>query len=122
MKKVTKLKTKPNLPESRLRENFESIDLIRADALNDLEILTEDFRHMALVAESVQRNCRALLAQNQLLKDALLRIVDGCECWRGNRCDRCQEILNILSGKNPEPKPDAARQYKAILTQLRRLG
>ncbi|MEG4849289.1 hypothetical protein QUB10_00095 [Microcoleus sp. B5-D4] len=119
MKKLTKLKTKPNLQESRLRENLELLDQIRTDAVNDIESLTEDFQHMTLVAESVQRNYRALLAENQLLKGALLSIIDECGCWEGNRCDRCWKILRTLASANPEEKPDAARKYQAILSQLR---
>ncbi|MGL5060849.1 MAG: hypothetical protein ACRC62_12805 [Microcoleus sp.] len=122
MKKVTKIKPKQNLPESQLKENLESISLIRSDSLNDLDVLTSDFKHMSLVVESVQRNYRALLAQNQLLKDTLLGVVENCECWQGNRCDRCLDILNILGGKNIELKPDATKKYKTLLTQLRKMG
>ena len=121
MKKLTNLKTKPNLQESRLKENLELLDQIRADAANDIESLTEDFLHMTLVAESVQRNYRALLAENQLLKGTLLSIIDECGCWQGNRCHRCWKLLKILAGTNPEEKPDAARKYRAILSQLRNL-
>ncbi|MEG4249927.1 MULTISPECIES: hypothetical protein [unclassified Microcoleus] len=121
MKKLTKLKTKPNLQESRLKENLELLDQIRTNAVNDIESLTEDFQHMTLVAESVQRNYRALLAENQLLKGALLSIIDECGCWEGNRCDRCWKLLNTLASANPEEKPDAARKYQAILSQLRNL-
>lgn len=121
MKKLTNLKTQPNLQESRLRENLELLDQILADAVNDIESLTEDFLHMTLVAESVQRNYRALLAENQLLKGTLLSIIDECGCWQGNRCDRCWKLLKILASAHPEEKPDAARKYRAILSQLRNL-
>ena len=121
MKKLTNLKTQPNLQESRLKENLELLDQIRADAVNDIESLTEDFQHMTLVAESVQRNYRALLAENQLLKGTLLSIIDECGCWPGNRCDRCCKILKIIASGNPEEKPNAARKYRAILSQLRNL-
>ncbi|MEG3988497.1 hypothetical protein QUA20_01520 [Microcoleus sp. Pol7_A1] len=119
MKKLTNLKTKPNLQESRLKENLELLDQIRTDAVNDIESLTEDFQHMTLVAESVQRNYRALLAENQLLKGTLLSIIDECDCREGNRCDRCWKILKTLASANPEEKSDAARKYQAILSQLR---
>ncbi|PSB36133.1 hypothetical protein C7B69_04925 [filamentous cyanobacterium Phorm 46] len=122
MKKLTKLRTKLNLQENRLRENFEMLDQIRADAVNDIESLTEDFQHLTLVAESIRRNYRALLAQNQLLKDTLLSIVDECDCWPQNRCDSCQQILKIIACDNSEQKPDAARKYRTILSQLRNLG
>ena len=122
MKKLTKIKTKPNREESRLRENFELLDQIRADTVNDIESLTEDFQHMTLVAESIRRNYRALLAENHLLKGTLLTIVEDCDCWQGNRCERCLKIIKILASDNSEQKPDAARKYRAILSQLRNLG
>lgn len=122
MKKLTKLKTKLNLQENRLRENFEMLDQIREDAINDIESLTEDFQHMTLVAESIRRNYRALLAQNQLLKDTLLSVVDECDCWPQNQCDRCQQILKIIASDSCKQKPDAAKKYGAILSQLRNLG
>ncbi|MEG4208979.1 hypothetical protein [Microcoleus sp. S13_B4] len=121
MKKLTKLKTQPNLQGSRLKENLELLDQIRTDAVNDIESLTEDFQHMTLVAESVQRNYRALLAENQLLKGALLSIIDECDCWDGNRCDRCSKLLKTLANDNPEEKPDATKKYRSILSQLRNL-
>ena len=122
MKKLTKLRTKLNLQENRLRENFEMLDQIRADAINDIESLTEDFQHMTLVAESIRRNYRALLAQNQLLKDTLLSVVDECDCWPQNQCDRCQQILKIIASDSCPQKPDAAKKYRGILSQLRNLG
>ncbi|MEG4535100.1 hypothetical protein [Microcoleus sp. D2_18a_D3] len=121
MKKLTNLKTKSNLQESRLKENLELLDHIRTDAVNDIESLTEDFQHMTLVAESIQRNYRALLAENHLLKGTILSIIDECGCLEGNRCDRCWKILKILGIANPEEKPDAARKYRSLLSQLRNL-
>ncbi len=108
--------------ESRLRDNLDLIDQIRSDSVKDLESLTETFQHMTLVAESIQKNYQALLAQNQLLKSTLLNIIDECECGQERRCDRCQRILQILAGKNPELKLDPALKYKAILSQIRKLG
>lgn len=120
MKKVAL--TKLNVRESRLRGDLDLTEQIRADATNDLESLTEDFKHMTLVVASVQRNYQALLAQNQQLKDTLLSLVDECYCWQGNRCDRCQQILEVLAGKEAEEKTDKVGEYKAILQQLRKLG
>lgn len=80
MQKVTKRKKPSNLLENPLRENLDLLDQIRADAVNDIESLTENFQHMTLVAESVQQNYQALLAQNHLLKSTLLSIIDECEC------------------------------------------
>lgn len=120
MKKVTL--TKLNVRESRLRGDLDLTEQIRTDTVNDLESLTEDFKHISLVVASVQRNYQALLGQNQLLKDTLLSLVDECYCWQGNRCDRCQQILKVLAGEKPEEKADPVQEYKAILQQLRKLG
>ncbi len=122
MQKLTNRKKPSNLIESRLKENLDLLCQIRADAVNDIESLTENFQHMTLVAESVQQNYQALLAQNQLLKSTLLSIIDECECRQGNRCDRCHRILQTLAGKNSEQKLDPVLKYKAILTQIRKLG
>jgi hypothetical protein len=122
MQKVRNLKKQQKVSESRLRDNLEVIDRIRTDTVDDIESLTETFQHMTLVTESVQKNYKALLAQNQLLKDTLLSIIDECNCKPDRRCDRCQRILQVLAGNNPEPKINAARKYQAILTQIRNLG
>jgi hypothetical protein len=122
MQKLTNRKNPPNLLESRLRENLDLLDQIRADAVNDIESLTETFQHMTLVAESLQHNYQALLAQNKLLQSTLLSIIDECKCGEENRCDRCQRILQTLVGKNPEQKLDPVLKYKSILTQIRKLG
>ncbi|OCR01468.1 hypothetical protein BCD67_18390 [Oscillatoriales cyanobacterium USR001] len=121
MNQVAKL-IKPNLGESSLRRDLDLKKQIRADATNDLESLTEDFQHMTLVVESIHRNYQALLSENQLLKDTLFSLVDDCDCWEGNRCDRCQQILNALAGKQAQKKANPAREYKEILKQLRKLG
>jgi hypothetical protein len=122
MQKVRNLKKQQKVSESRLRDNLEAIDRIRTDTVDDIESLTETFQHMTLVTESVQKNYKALLTQNQLLKDTLLSIIDECDCGLGNRCDRCQRILQSLAGKNPEPKINAAQKYQSILTQIRNSG
>lgn len=122
MQKLTNRKKPSNLLESPLRENLYLLDQIRVDAVNDIESLTDTFQHMTLVAESVQQNYQALLAQNQLLKSTLLSIINECECRQENRCNRCQRILQTLAGKNPEQKLDPVLKYKAILTQIRKLG
>lgn len=122
MQKLTNRQNPSNVLESRLKDKLELIDQIRADAVNDIESLTETFQHMTLVAESVQQNYQALLAQNQLLKSTLLSIIDECECGQEHQCDRCQRILLILAGNNPEQKLNPVLKYKTILTQIRKLG
>ena len=122
MQKLTNRQNPSNVLESRLKDKLELIDQIRADAVNDIESLTETFQHMTLVTESVQQNYQALLAQNQLLKSTLLSIIDECECGQENRCDRCQRILQILADNNPEQKLNPVLKYKTILTQIRKLG
>ena len=121
MKKIANL-TKSDVRETSLRRNLDLTKEIRDDATNDLESLTEDFKHMTLVVESVQRNYKALLAQNQQLKDTLLDLVEECYCWQGNRCERCERILKVLAGDKAEEKIDPVGEYKAILKQLRKLG
>jgi len=96
------------------------LDQIRVDAVN-IESLTQDFQHITLVAESIQRNYQAFLAENHLLKVTILSIVEECECWQGNRCDRCQKNLKSLASKNPDFPPNAAIKYRIILSQLRNL-
>jgi len=122
MQKLTNRQNPSNVLESRLKYKLELIDQIRADAVNDIESLTETFQHMTLVTESVQQNYQALLAQNHLLKSTLLSIIDECECGQENRCDRCHRILQILAGNNPEQKLNPVLKYKTILTQIRKLG
>ena len=122
MQKLTNRQNPSNVLESRLKDKLELIDQIRADAVNDIESLTETFQHMTLVTESVQQNYQALLAQNQSLKSTLLSIIDECECGQENRCNRCQRILQILAGNNPEQKLNPVLKYKTILTQIRKLG
>lgn len=121
MKKIANL-TKSDVRETSLRSNLDLTKEIRADATNDLESLTEDFKHMTLVVESVQRNYKALLAQNQQLKETLLALVEECYCWQGNRCERCERILKVLAGDKAEEKIDPVGEYKEILKQLRKLG
>ncbi|MGE5657291.1 MAG: hypothetical protein ACM37W_11845 [Actinomycetota bacterium] len=121
MKKVAKL-TQKDRREIDLKERIDLTEQIRTDAVNDLESLTADFQHMTLVIESIQRNYQALLSENRLLKDTLLKLVEDCYCWQGNRCDRCRNILQVLAGEKPPAKPDALQEYKAILKQLRKLG
>ena len=122
MQKLTNRQNSSKLLESSLRDNLDLIDQIRFDTVNDIESLSETFQHMTLVVESVQQNYQALLSQNQLLKSTLLSIIDECKCGQENRCDRCQRILQTLAGKNPEQKLNPALKYKAILSQIRKLG
>ena len=122
MNKLTKIKPKPNLQESHLREDCELLDQIRADTVNDIESLTEDFQHMSVVAESIRRNYQALLSENQLLKDTLVSIVDDCECWQTNRCNRCKKILKSLESNHPKFPPNPTKKYRTILSELRNLG
>lgn len=82
--------------EKRLRNNLDTIEDIRIDALNDLIALQDDFHHWQTVLNSFQANYQALLAQNQRLKSMLLSTVDECYCWQGNRCDRCHKIIQLL--------------------------
>ena len=121
MNQVTKL-IKPDLSESSLKRDLDLKKQIRSDATNDLASLTADFQHMTLVVESVQRNYQALLTENQRLKDTLFSLVDDCNCWQENRCNRCQQILQALAGEKVQKKANPVREYQQILKQLRQLG
>ncbi|HIK09679.1 MAG TPA: hypothetical protein IGS52_05335 [Oscillatoriaceae cyanobacterium M33_DOE_052] len=83
--------------EKRQRGNVAILDAIRADGLNDLEIVTADLQHITEVITSVQRNYQALLRENRRLRNALQQLVDGCYCFSGNRCSRCTEILKVIA-------------------------
>lgn len=77
---------------------------------------------MALVTEAFKQNYQFLFSQNHLPKTTILCIIDECNCEGNNRCDRCERILEILAGNNPEQKLDPVLKYQAILTQIRKLG
>jgi hypothetical protein len=96
MKELTRVSKLSDRRETQLRGKLMTIDDIRGDGLNDLDLLAQDFQHMSLVVKSVQRNYRRLLKQNRRLQVLLLKSMDRCYCWPGNRCDRCQEILEVL--------------------------
>ncbi|GAB4277791.1 MAG: hypothetical protein Fur0025_03890 [Oscillatoriaceae cyanobacterium] len=85
------------MSEKRQRGNVAMLDAIRADGLNDLEIVAADLQHMTEVLTSVQRNYQSLLAENRRLKNALQQLIDGCYCFSGNRCSRCTEILKVIA-------------------------
>ncbi len=95
MKKVA-VSLNEALWEKRLRGNLSTIEHIRKDGFNDLKAIADDFHHLQTVLTSVQHNYQALLAQNQRLKSMLLRSIDECYCWPGNRCDRCTKIIKLL--------------------------
>ncbi|MCT7970735.1 hypothetical protein [Laspinema olomoucense] len=101
MKKVAKL-TRESVWENQLKGNLTTIEEIRTDTLNDLQLLSEDFQHLHLVVTSVQQNYAALLKQNRQMRAMLLQVVDECFCWQGNRCDRCNAIFQLLSNRQLE--------------------
>ncbi len=101
MKKIANL-TRQSVWENQLKGNLTTIEEIRTDTLNDLQLLSEDFQHLHLVVNSVQQNYAALLKQNRQMRAMLLQVVDECFCWQGNRCDRCNAILQILSNRQLE--------------------
>jgi hypothetical protein len=94
---------------------------IRSDAVNALATLTDNCI-LALVTEEFKQDYQVFLEQNHLPKTTILCIIDECNCEGNNRCDRCQRILEILAGNNPGKKLDSVLKYKAILTQIRKLG
>lgn len=95
-------------------------DRIRENAVYDLESLGADLQHIQLIVKSVQQNYEAVLEENKQLKSVLKELVNNCYCWSGNRCDRCQQILNSLMRKNTEERQTSVSDYQEIVTQLRR--
>ncbi|OZH51713.1 hypothetical protein AFK68_29075 [Hydrocoleum sp. CS-953] len=108
--------------EDNLRGKIEVKHQIRADTINDLENFSQDLQHISLVVESIHKNYQALLTENHHLKSTLLQLVDDCYCWKGNRCEKCQKILKSLAPETAKKKINITQEYKAILTQLRKLG
>lgn len=100
--------------------NSELMDRVRSDAIYDLQSLGNDFQHMVAVVESIQRNYRALLTENQQIKSAILNVVNKCDCRHSQRCDRCQKLLEPITGKPQKVDRDQAQEYQLILKQLRR--
>jgi hypothetical protein len=101
MKKIANL-TRESVLENQLKGNLATIEEIRTDTLNDLQLLSEDFQHLHVVVASVQQNYAALLKQNRQMRSLLLQVMDECYCWQGNRCDRCNTILQLLSNRQTE--------------------
>lgn len=108
--------------ENNLREKIKVKKHIRADTVNDLENFSKDLEHISLVVDSIQGNYQALLSENNRLKTILLELVDDCYCWKGNRCDKCQKILQSLVTELGEQKHHPSQQYEDILEKLRKLG
>ncbi|MEB3282621.1 MAG: hypothetical protein VKK42_27255 [Lyngbya sp.] len=95
-------------------------DRLRENTLHDLDSLCADFQHMQGVVQSVQRNYEAVLEENKRLKSMLKDLVNDCYCWPGNRCDRCQRILNSLLRENTEERSSAVSEHEEIIAKLRR--
>lgn len=95
-------------------------DRIRDNTVYDLESLCADFQHMQMVVQSVQRNYEAVLEENQRLKSTLKNLVNDCYCWPGNRCNRCQRILNSLLRENTEEPSKPVSDHQEIIEQLRK--
>ncbi|VXD17911.1 conserved hypothetical protein [Planktothrix serta PCC 8927] len=127
MKKTIKLNP-PNSIEHQLMTTCELTNQVRQDTMQDLENIGEDFKHLFLVIQSVQRNYQALLDQNQQLQSLLLNLVKDCYCWEGNRCQNCQKILQAMGSAQPKaiaknstnPDAESTEKYQDIVTQLRK--
>lgn len=105
---------------SPLLNQQELSDQIRENTVYDLESLCADFQHMQRVVQSVQRNYEAVLEENQRLKSTLKNLVNDCYCWPGNRCDRCQRILNSLLRENTEETLKTVSDHQEIIEKLRK--
>lgn len=95
-------------------------DQIRENTVDDLDSLCADFQHMQAVIKSIQRNYQAVLEENQHLKSTLKKLVNDCYCWPGNRCDRCQHILNSVLRENTEERSSSVSDHQEIIEQLRK--
>jgi hypothetical protein len=73
-----------------------------------------------MLVQSVQRNYQAVLEENKRLKSTLKDLVNNCYCWPGNRCDRCQRIVNLLLRENTEEQSKPVSDHQEILEKLRK--
>ena len=120
MNKFLKLTQKIS-PESDFIHNGDLKTKIRENAVNDLENLGSDLKHFNSVVQSVKRNYQAILAENKKLKSTLMSLVNECYCWPGNRCDRCQKILNsIVDESTTEHPQNSVTEHQEIIAQLRK--
>ncbi|WP_413166672.1 hypothetical protein ACL6C3_08205 [Capilliphycus salinus ALCB114379] len=107
-------------PDSPVINQQELNRRLRENSLDDLESLCADFEHMRGVVRSVQRNYEAVLEENQRLKSMLKDLVNSCYCWPGNRCDRCQRILNTILRENTEERSSSVSDHQEIIAKLRK--
>ncbi|MDY7022468.1 MAG: hypothetical protein SWJ54_14110 [Cyanobacteriota bacterium] len=119
MKNFLKLIQETELSTCTINQQ-ELSDRIRENAAYDLESLGADLQHIQLIVKSVQQNYEVVLEENKRLKAVLKELVNNCYCWSGNRCDRCQQILNSLMRKNTEERQPSVSDYQEIVAQLRR--
>ena len=108
--------------EENLRDKVKLKKQIRTDSVNDLKNFSQDLQHISVVVDSIQGNYQALLSENNRLKAILFELVDDCYCWQGNRCNKCEKILNSLATESVDKKLDPAQEYEDIIEQLRRPG
>lgn len=121
MEKIFKLSSR-HPADDYLTEVTGFTDKIRENTMQDLESLSEDLKHISVVVDSIQNNYQALLQENQQMKSILKQLVDDCYCWEGNRCQRCQQILSTLLGKNTEKLSDSVQGDYQSWEKLRKLG
>ncbi|KKD37449.1 MAG: hypothetical protein WAN66_08990 [Limnoraphis robusta] len=119
MKNFLKLIQKTSSPSPVVNQH-ELSDRIRENAVYDLESLCADFQHMQMLVQSVQRNYQAVLEENKRLKSTLKDLVNNCYCWPGNRCDRCQRIVNLLLRENTEEPSKPVSDHQEIIEKLRK--
>ena len=121
MEKIFKLISHPKA-EDYLTEVTGFTDKIRENTVQDIDSLSEDLKHISLVVETVQQNYQALLKENQQMKSILKQFIDNCYCWEGNRCQRCQTILDVLLSKTAENQSESAHNDYESWERLRKLG
>ncbi|MGB3533286.1 MAG: hypothetical protein WBA13_07190 [Microcoleaceae cyanobacterium] len=108
--------------EDYLTEVTDFTDKIRENTMQDLDSLSEDLKHISVVVDSIQNNYKALLKENQQMKSVLKQLIEDCYCWEGNRCQKCQKIIETLLGKNTEQQPESVNNDYKSWEELRKLG
>ena len=74
------------------------------------------------MVNSIQNNYQALLTENQQMKAILKQLIEDCYCWEGNRCQKCQKILDTIVSKNTENSSESVENDYKSWEDLRKLG
>ncbi len=100
----------------------ELMENIRGHTIEDLVSLSEALKHLDFVVETIQHHYQEILRENQQFKSLLRDFVEDCYCWQGNRCQRCQTILDALFSKSTEKITQPIPNPGKIREKLRKQG